>query len=128
MANEAVKLRQPVARRWPRLPYELRLVLWWCVWLLILLFLFSGTQIALGPIQIKTITLDWSFIGEWWQFISWGVVITFKLSIISMVCAVVLALSAALARLSRVASLNSFANLYVSLMRGTPLFLQFIFI
>ena len=32
------------------------------------------------------------------------------------------------ARLSHVASINSFASLYVSLMRGTPLFLQFIFI
>ena len=126
MANQAVKLRQPVARRWPRIPFEIRLVLWWCVWLLVLLFLFSGTQIALGPIQIRTIALDWLFIGEWWPFISKGVIITFELSIISMLCAVVLALSAALARLSRVASLNSFANLYVSLMRGTPLFLQFV--
>ncbi len=128
MANEAVKLRQPMALRWSRIPFELRLGLWWCVWLLVLLFLFSGTQIALGPIQIKTIALDWGFIAVWWRFISWGVIVTFELSILSMICAVVLALSTALARLSRVASLNSFANLYVSLMRGTPLFLQFIFI
>src|SRR5215203_1847759 len=114
MANEAVKLRQPMIRHWPRIPFEIRLGLWWCVWLLVLLFLFSGTQIAFGPIQIKTIALDWAFIGEWWRFISWGVIVTFELSIISMICAVVLALSAALARLSRIASLNSFANLYVS--------------
>jgi polar amino acid transport system permease protein len=128
MAHEAVELHQPIARRWPRLPFELRLVIWWCVWLLILLFLFSGGLIAIGPIQIKTIALDWAFIAEWWPFISKGVIITFELSILSMICAVVLALSAALARLSRVASINSFASLYVSLMRGTPLFLQFIFI
>src|SRR5215208_2965734 len=128
MANKAVALRQPMARRWMRIPFEIRLVMWWCVWLLVLLFLFSGTQIALGPIQLKTIALDWAFIGEWWRFISWGVIVTFQLSILSMICAVVLALTAALARLSRVASINSFANLYVSLMRGTPLFLQFIFI
>jgi polar amino acid transport system permease protein len=128
MANEAVKLRWPAARRWPRIPFEIRLVIWWCAWLLILLFLFSGGLIAIGPLQIKTIALDWAFIGEWWPFISKGVIITFELSILSMICAVVLALSAALARLSRVASINSFASLYVSLMRGTPLFLQFIFI
>jgi polar amino acid transport system permease protein len=128
MAHEAVELHQPIARRWPRLPFELRLVIWWCAWLLILLFLFSGGLIAIGPIQIKTIALDWAFIGEWWPFISKGVIITFELSILSMICAVVLALSAALARLSRVASINSLASLYVSLMRGTPLFLQFIFI
>jgi polar amino acid transport system permease protein len=128
MANKAVELHQPVARRWPRIPFELRLGLWWCIWLLILLFLFSGILIAIGPFQIKTIALDWSFIAEWWPFISKGVIITFELSILSMICAVVLALSAALARLSRVASINSLASLYVSLMRGTPLFLQFIFI
>ena len=63
MANEAVKLRQPMAVRWSRIPFELRLVLWWGVWLLVLLFLFSGTQIALGPIQIRTIALDWGFIA-----------------------------------------------------------------
>src|SRR5688500_17583881 len=104
MANKAVELRQPVAWRWSRIPFELRLVLWWGLWLVVLLFLFSGTQITPGPIQIKTIALDWAFIGEWWLFISEGVKITFALSIISMLCAVVLALSAALARLSRVAS------------------------
>ena len=40
-------------------------------------------------------------------------IVTFELSILSMVCAVVLALSAALARLSRIAPLNSLASLYV---------------
>src|SRR5205085_2349107 len=128
MANKAVELHQPVIRRWPRIPFEIRLVTWWCIWLLILLFLFSGILIAIGPIRIKTIALDWAFIAEWWPFISKGVIVTFELSILSMICAVVLALSAALARISRVASLNSLASLYVSLMRGTPLFLQFIFI
>ena len=104
MANEAVELHQPVARRWPRIPFELRLGMWWCFWLLILLFLFSGILIAIGPLKIKTIALDWAFIGEWWPFISKGVIITFELSILSMIFAVVLALSAALARLSQVAT------------------------
>jgi polar amino acid transport system permease protein len=128
MANKAIGLRQQPARRWLTFPFEIRLLLWWCVWLLLLLFLFSGSLIAFGPLQIKTIALDWSFIREWFWFISKGVVVTFQLSIISMIFAVLLALMAALARLSRVASLNSLAGLYVSLMRGTPLFLQFIFI
>jgi polar amino acid transport system permease protein len=128
MANKAVGLRQPAARRWPQLPFQIRLLIWWCVWLLVLLFLFSGAIITLGPFQIKTITLDWSFIGEWWLFISRGVIVTFQLSILSMIFALALALTTALARLSRVASINSLAGLYVSLMRGTPLFLQFIFI
>jgi polar amino acid transport system permease protein len=128
MANKAIELRQTVARRWPRLPFQIRLLIWWCIWLLGLLALFSGVVVALGPFQIKTIALDWSFIREWWLFISKGVIVTFQLSIVSMIFAVLLALAAALARLSRVASINSLASLYVSLMRGTPLFLQFIFI
>ena len=39
MANKAVELRQPVALRWLRIPFELRMGLWWCFWLLVLLFL-----------------------------------------------------------------------------------------
>jgi polar amino acid transport system permease protein len=128
MANKAVELRVPMTRRGLRVPFSVSLAIWWCVWLLVLLFLFSGARLTIGPIAIKTITLDWAFIATWWPFISRGVIVTFELSIISMVCAVVLALLAALARLSRIAPLNSLASLYVSLMRGTPLFLQFIFI
>ncbi|MBK9713489.1 MAG: amino acid ABC transporter permease [Kouleothrix sp.] len=103
------------------------MVIWWVVWLLILLLLFSGLSLAIGPLRFHAISLDGQFIGEWWQFISQGVLITFELSVISILCAMVLALVAALARLSRVASLNSLASLYVSLMRGTPLYLQFFF-
>ncbi len=128
MANEAVELRTPVTRRVLRLPFRVSLAVWWGIWLLILLLLFSGIKFSIGPIQIKTIALDWKFIAEWWPFISRGVIVTFELSILSMLFAVTLALLAALARLSRVAPLNSLASLYVSLMRGTPLYLQFIFI
>src|SRR6266542_5569385 len=128
MANEAAKLPQLVARRGPRIPFRLSLVVWWGVWLLLLVLMFSGLKLALGPIQLKSIQLDGAFIADWWLFISQGVIITFELSVISILCAMVLALLAALARLSRVAPLNSLASLYVSLMRGTPLYLQFIFI
>jgi len=127
MTNKAVELRGPAAWRWSRLPFEIRLLFWWCVWLLLLVSLFSGLKLALGPIQLKSIQLDGAFIGEWWLFISQGVIITFELSVISILCAIVLALLAALARLSRFAMVNSLAGLYVSLMRGTPLYLQFFF-
>ena len=128
MANKALELQAPVARRRPGDRFRAALAAWWAVWLLALLFLFSGVRFSIGPIQIRTLALDWAFIATWWPFISRGVIVTFELSIISIICAIVLALLAALARLSRVASLNSLAGLYVSLMRGTPLFLQFIFI
>ena len=128
MANEAAELQPPVARRWSGIPFPIKLVAWWGVWLLVLLFLFSGISFTLGFINIRTIALDWGFIATWWPFISRGVLVTFQLSVISMICALLLALLAALARLSRFAPLNSLAGLYVSLMRGTPLFLQIIFI
>jgi polar amino acid transport system permease protein len=128
MANEAYELRSPAVRRGLRFPFGVSLALWWGVWLLLLALLFSGVKLAIGPIQLKSISLDAAFISEWWLFISRGVIITFELSVISILCATVLALLAALARLSRVAPIASLAGLYVSLMRGTPLFLQFIFI
>jgi polar amino acid transport system permease protein len=128
MANKAVELRPSMTRRWSSIPFSIQLILWWCLWLLVLLFLFSGISFALGFVRIKTIALDWGFIATWWPFISRGVIVTFQLSILSMIFALVLALLAALARLSRFAPLNSLASLYVSLMRGTPLFLQIIFI
>src|SRR4051794_26954651 len=118
MAHEAVGLRPLVVRRWSSIPFPVRVAAWWGIWLLLLLFLFSGISFSLGFLKIKTISLDWGFIATWWPFISKGVIVTFQLSIISMICAVILALSAALARLSRIAPLNSFASLYVSLMRG----------
>ena len=107
--------------------FRVALVSWRVFWLVLLLFAFSGTRFSIGPVEIKTIELDWSFIAIWWPFISRGVIMTFELSIISMAGAVVLALVVALARLSRVAPLNSLASLYVSLMRGTPLYLQLVF-
>ncbi|HEX5688982.1 MAG TPA: ABC transporter permease subunit, partial [Roseiflexaceae bacterium] len=128
MADEALDLQAQAPGRRLSVPFGIRLALWWCIWLGVLLFLFSGITFSLGILNIRTIALDWGFIAVWWPFISRGVIVTFELSIISMICAVTLALLAALARLSRVAPLNSLASLYVSLMRGTPLYLQFIFI
>ncbi len=116
------------ANRQFSVPFRLSLGLWLGFWLLLLLLLFSGWTVSLGPVRLRTLSLDGAFIREWWLFISQGVVITLELSLLSIVCATALAFTSALARLSRLASLNSLASLYISLMRGTPLFLQFLFI
>ncbi|MCU0491818.1 MAG: amino acid ABC transporter permease [Chloroflexaceae bacterium] len=128
MASRASKLPTPSAPRRLRVPFRTALLIWWCIWLALLLFFFSGVQFSIGPIQIRTIVLNTNFIAEFWPFISRGVLMTLQLALVSIVCASTLALLAALARLSRVAPLNSLAGLYISLMRGTPLFLQFLFI
>jgi polar amino acid transport system permease protein len=108
--------------------FKTALALWLVVWLAMLVVLFSGLHVVLGPVTLRTLTLDGSFIREWWPFISQGVLITLELAVISIIGATVLAFTSALARLSRVPSINSFAGLYISLIRGTPLYLQFLFI
>jgi len=55
-----------------------------------------------------------------WQ----GVIVTFKISALSIMIAIVLALFGALARLSNNALFNGIASFYVSFIRGTPLLVQ----
>jgi polar amino acid transport system permease protein len=118
----------PAAQATRQRTFRAMLGLWMLVWLALLVIMFSGLQFLWGPVQIHTMKLDWHFIGDWWLFISKGVIITMELAVISIVLATLLAFSSALARISSIASLNSFAALYTSLIRGTPLFLQFYFI
>lgn len=111
-------------KRRSRLSFHTRSRLWSLVWLALVALLFSGAQLSLGPFQLRTISLDWGFIGEWWWFISQGVLTTIQLAAVAIVGATVMALLSALARLSPYAPLASAAGLYISLFRGTPLFLQ----
>jgi polar amino acid transport system permease protein len=95
----------------------------WVVLLAFLVFVFSGIQI--GP--IKTIQLDQDFMSTWAPYIIQGVWITIQVSILSILLASALALLAALGRLSNIAPLYALSTFYVSLIRGTPLFLQIFF-
>ena len=124
----------------------------WIVLLLLLAFIFSGVQISLGPegftigvpavklmllslplavpfgpLVLKTIHLDWEFIVTWTPNISQGIWQTIGISALSILSATLLALLAALGRLSRVAPIYALSTFYVSLIRGTPLFLQVLF-
>lgn len=95
----------------------------WGVLLLLLLYLFSG-QSVLG---IRTINLDFEFIRENIGFIAEGIPQTLLLSFVSITLATILALLTALGRLSTVPPLYALSTFYVSLIRGTPLFLQIFF-
>lgn len=88
----------------------------WAVFLGLLIFLFSG------PIK-----LDTAFIQKNALFIVGGVRETLFISIISITLAILLALLAALGRLSTIPPIYALSTFYVSLIRGTPLFLQIIF-
>lgn len=119
-------MTHPSAQRPDR--FRTAVALWLVVWLLLLALLFSGLHVVLGPFDLHALKLDGTFIAAWWPFISQGVLVTLELAIISIIGATILAFISALARLSRVPSINSLAGLYISLIRGTPLFLQFLFI
>jgi len=99
----------------------------WVILLLLLAFLFSGVDLALGPIRITTIHVDMQFVRAWAPFIAEGAGATIGISALSIVFATLLALLAALGRLSRVPAVYALSTFYVSLIRGTPLFLQVIF-
>ncbi|MBI3761795.1 MAG: amino acid ABC transporter permease [Chloroflexi bacterium] len=91
------------------------------------MFLFSGTKFTLGGFELKTIHLDTAFIGENATFIAGGVWETIGISALSIALATILALLAALGRLSPFPPIYSVCTFYVSLIRGTPLYLQIFF-
>ena len=95
----------------------------WGIMLLVLLYLFSG-QNFLG---IKTIQLDTEFIRKNTGFILGGLGQTLLVSFLSIILATILALLAALGRLSTIPPLYALSTFYVSLIRGTPLYLQIFF-
>lgn len=95
----------------------------WGIMLLVLVYLFSG-QDFLG---IKTISLDYEFIRNNITFIAGGIGQTLLVSFLSIILATILALLAALGRLSTIPPLYALSTFYVSLIRGTPLYLQIFF-
>ena len=95
----------------------------WGILLLILVYLFSG-QNFLG---IKTIQIDFEFIRNNMIFIAGGLGETLLVSVLSIVLATILALLAALGRLSTIPPVYALSTFYVSLIRGTPLYLQIFF-
>lgn len=99
----------------------------WIVLLLFMLYLFSGTSLSLGGIQLKTIRLDSEFIRENLTFVASGAGITIFISGLSILLATSLALLAALGRLSTFPPIYALSTFYVSLIRGTPLYLQIFF-
>jgi polar amino acid transport system permease protein len=103
--------------------FRANVALSWGILLLLLMYLFSG-QNFLG---IKTIQLDMDFIRNNVGFIARGVNETLLVSSLSIILAMVLALLAALGRLSTIPPVYALSTFYVSLIRGTPLYLQIFF-
>jgi polar amino acid transport system permease protein len=69
-----------------------------------------------------------ALLQTWGAFILGGVPVTIFVSVASIFFAVIFAVFGALGRLSRSAPIYAVATLYVSLVRGTPLIVQIIFV
>ncbi|MCU0483691.1 MAG: ABC transporter permease subunit, partial [Chloroflexi bacterium] len=72
--------------------------------------------------------IDTAFIAKWGGYILGGVGITVLVAVLSIIAAIVFAILGALGRLSSNPVLFGIATLYVSLVRGTPLIVQILFI
>lgn len=99
----------------------------WGVIFLIMIFLFSGQSFEAGSFKFETIQLDTDFILKNMTFIAGGLGQTLLISVLSILLAIVLALLAALGRLSTFPPIYAISTFYVSLIRGTPLYLQIFF-
>jgi polar amino acid transport system permease protein len=111
------------AQKRKELQFKANVALSWIVLLLVLLFLFSGKDF----LGIKTIKLDGKFIQDNMVFIAGGLGETIRISVMSIALALLLALLAALGRLSTFPPIYAISTFYVSLIRGTPLYLQIFF-
>jgi polar amino acid transport system permease protein len=124
-ALEAVKIQQPgaivgeIARARGRASVRFRLI-FFATWIIVV-----G---ALAIAFLATGKIHPDFLAEWTPFILGGVPVTIFVSICSITIAVIFALAGALGRLSRTAPIYALATLYVSLVRGTPLIVQIIFV
>ncbi len=72
--------------------------------------------------------IDTAFISKWGPYILGGVGITVLVAMCSIVVAIAFAIIGALGRLSSNPVIFAIATLYVSLVRGTPLIVQILFI
>ena len=107
--------------------FRTNVVISWIVLLLILFYIFSGTSFSLGGLKFKTIRLDSAFIQDNLSFVAAGAIVTILISGASILLAVTLALLTALGRLSSIPPVYALSTFYVSLIRGTPLYLQIFF-
>jgi polar amino acid transport system permease protein len=78
-------------------------------------------------ISLATILIDGQFISDNLNFVAGGIAQTIQISILSIILAIILALLAALGRLSSNPFIYALSTFYVSLIRGTPLYLQIFF-
>jgi polar amino acid transport system permease protein len=99
----------------------------WLILVFILVMAFSGQEVTIGSKTFSGIQIDTEFMRKNLTFIAGGLGETIRISLMSIALAMILALLAALGRLSTVPPIYALSTFYVSLIRGTPLYLQIFF-
>jgi len=94
--------------------FRINVAVSWIILLVVLLVTFSGVKLPFG---LKTIRLDSTFIKDNLPFIASGLGVTIGISLLSILLATVLALLAALGRLSTFPPIYALSTFYVSLIR-----------
>jgi polar amino acid transport system permease protein len=112
-----IVLEMEAAQRGHRRNFRLLFMLTWVVVLAVI-----------AGFLIQTVGINVGFLQEWLPYILTGVWLTLFISVVSIILAVILAVFGALGRLSTNPIANGLASLYVSVVRGTPLIVQILFI
>jgi polar amino acid transport system permease protein len=97
-----------------------QLAAWVATWLLLM----GGFTVAV----VRSSSFSIHFLATWTPYILRGVGDTLIITVASISAAMVIAVIGASARLARLAPIRAAASLYVSLVRGTPLIVQILFL
>ncbi len=119
IAHPADDLVAQISRAKARSRLRFRLV-FALTWILIV----GGMAVAIG----STGKVDPEFLSVWGPFILGGIPVTIFVAVASIIFAVGFAILGALGRLSTISPIYAIASLYVSMVRGTPLIIQIIFV
>jgi len=99
-------------REGPRLSFRVKVAIVWFV-----IFAFLGVLFSMAK-------FDWTWMRDNFWFIFAGIKVTVFISVVSIVCATILALLGALGRLSHNSISYGVTGFYISFFRGTPLIVQ----
>jgi polar amino acid transport system permease protein len=95
-----------------------------------IIFVATWLILVVGAMSSLLVTgkIDLAFMEQWTPYIVGGVTTTIYVAIISIIVAIAFAVFGALGRLSSQPVVYAISTLYVSLVRGTPLLVQILFI
>ncbi len=118
-AADSTAIVERIARHRKRETLRFRLI-FFATWLVLLALIVGGLAAA--------DKIDPVFLNEWQGYILAGVQMTVFVAVASIVFATILAVIGALGRLSSNPVIYGLASFYVSLVRGTPLIVQILFV